>query len=329
MADQAAHQDPLSGASHPGPRRGVGRRLGQRVTRMNRVPAGTVVELPGRGRTYLVDIPGPEGAPTVILLHGLVTTAMLNWFPALEELSQRYRVVLFDQRWHGRGIRSPRFDLDDLADDVSAVADVVGVRRPILAGYSMGGIVAQLAAHRHPDRVGGIVLCATTYRFQEKWRERAFHRGMGALGRTMSDTVARRVERTGERLPELPQISWETGRFDSIAKRFGEGWWSGDGRARWALSEMRSVNGLAMAEAIAQLGGFDSTPWLASLKMPAAVVITTQDRALPVYRQLEMAKMIPGAEIFLVRAGHAACVLEADAFVPVLLEACAAVAARQ
>ncbi|MGF6886842.1 3-oxoadipate enol-lactonase [Nocardia sp. GAS34] len=312
MADRAAHQDPLSSASRPGRRRGPGRRLGRRVTRMNRVPAGTMVELPGRGRTYLVDIPGPDGAPTVILLHGLVTTAMLNWFPALEELSQHFRVVLFDQRWHGHGIRSPRFDLDDLADDVIAIADLIGVRRPILAGYSMGGIVAQLAAHRHPDRVGGIVLCATTYRFQEKWRERAFHRGMGALGRMMSDTVARRVERTGERLPELPQISWDTGRMD-----------------RWALSEMRSVNGLAMAEAIAQLGRFDSTPWLAGLKVPAAVVITTQDRALPVYRQLEMAKMIPGAEIFLAKAGHAACVLEADAFVPVLLEACAAVAARQ
>lgn len=310
MADRAAYPNPSSSASRPR-RRGVGRRLGQRVTRMNRVPTGTMLELPGRGRTYLVDIPGPAGAPTVILLHGLVTTAMLNWFPALEELSQHYRVVLFDQRWHGHGIRSPRFDLDDLAEDVIAVADVIGVDRPILAGYSMGGIVAQLAAHRNPGRVGGIVLCATTYRFQEKWRERAFHRGMGALGRMMSEAVARGVERTGAKLPEMPQNSWSTGRMD-----------------RWAMSEMRSVNGLAMAQAIAQLGRFDSSPWLPSLKVPAAVVITTQDRALPVYRQLEMAKMIPGADIFLAKAGHAACVLEADVFVPALLEACAAVAAR-
>jgi len=326
MADWT-FRNPLSAAFGPVRRRGP--RLGTRVARMNRVPAGTMVELAGRGRTYLVDIPGPEGAPTVILLHGMATTAMLNWFPALEELSQHYRVVLFDQRWHGHGIRSPRFDLDDLADDVIAVADVVGVERPILAGYSLGGIVAQLAAHRHPDRVGGIVLCATTYRFQEKWRERAFHGGMAALGRAMSESVARRVVLTGQKLPELPQTSWDTGHVDSIAQRFGGGWWPGDGRARWALSEMRSVNGWAMAEAIAQLGGFDSAPWLPSLKVPAAVVITTQDRALPVYRQLEMAKMIPGAEIFLAKAGHAACVLEADAFVPVLLEACAAVAARQ
>ena len=287
------------------------RRLGGRITRLDRVPAGTMVELPGRGRTYLVDIPGPAGAPTLILLHGMVTTAMLNWFPALEELSRAYRVVLFDQRWHGHGIRSPRFDLDDLAEDVIAVADLVGAERPILAGYSMGGIVAQLVAHRFPERVGGIVLCATTYRFRETLRERAFHAGMDAFGRLTSGTASRRVASTGEHLPGLPQISWETGRLD-----------------RWARSEMRSVSSWGMARAIAELGAFDSSSWLGTLKVPAAVVITTRDRALPVHRQLEMAKLIPGAEIFLARAGHAACVLEADVFVPALLDACASVAAR-
>ncbi|MBF6327858.1 alpha/beta fold hydrolase [Nocardia transvalensis] len=295
-----------------GPRRRPGRRLGQRISRLTEVPSGTIVELPGRGRTYLVDIPGPAGAPTVVLLHGVVTTAMLNWFPALAELSEHYRVVLYDQRWHGHGIRSERFVLDDLADDVIAVADLLGLERPILAGYSMGGIVAQLAAHRHPGRIGGLVLCATTYRFQEKWRERAFHRTMGVLAKGMTELATRRVALAARRLPELPQASWETGRMD-----------------RWALGELRTANGWAMAQAIAEIGRFDSSEWLSSLKVPVSVVITAHDRALPVYRQLEMAKMIDGAEIFLASAGHAACVLEADAFVPVLLEACAAVAARR
>ena len=287
------------------------RSLSDRVTRLHEVPAGTMVELPGRGRTYLTDIAGPDGAPTLILLHGLVATAMLNWFPALEELSRAYRVVLFDQRWHGHGIRSQHFDLDDLAEDVIAVQDLLGVERPILAGYSMGGMVAQLVAHRFPERVGGIVLCATTYRFRETWRERAFHGGLAALAGLASETASRRVIRIGERLPGVPEISWETGRLD-----------------RWALSELHSVSSLGMAEAIAELGKFDSSSWLDSLKAPAAVVITTRDRVLPVRRQLEMAALIPGAEIFLARAGHAGCVLEADAFVPALLDGCAAVAAR-
>ena len=76
--------------------------------------------------------------------------------------------MALDQRGHGRGIRSLRpFRLQDCADDVIALADVLDVDRVIPVGYSMGGPVALLAARRHPDRVPGIVLCATSARFSD------------------------------------------------------------------------------------------------------------------------------------------------------------------
>ncbi|MEV4129596.1 alpha/beta hydrolase [Nocardia sp. NPDC049707] len=276
------------------------------------VPGGRLVELPGRGRTYVVDIPGPEGAPTLILLHATACTGYLTWFPALDALAKRYRVIVFDQRWHGRGICSERFTVRDCADDVVAVADVLGVERAILAGYSLGGVVALLAAHRHSDRVSGLVLCATPYRFQEKLRERAFHQAFGAVAGAIAPYSYRRAAEYVGRLPELPEHTWAPGKLN-----------------RWALNEFRSNSGWAMAQVVAELGRFDATAWLVTLSMPTAVVITTRDRAIPVDRQLEMATMIPGASIHLVKAGHASCVLEADRFVPVLVEACAAVAARQ
>ncbi|MEV6137986.1 alpha/beta hydrolase [Nocardia sp. NPDC051990] len=276
------------------------------------VPGGRLVELPGRGRTYVVDIPGPEGAPTLILLHAAACTGYLTWFPALDALAERYRVIVFDQRWHGRGIRSQRFTVRDCADDVVAVADVLGVERAILAGYSLGGVVALLAAHRHSGRVSGLVLCATPYRFQEKLRERAFHQAFGAVAGAVAPYSYRRAAEYVGRLPELPEHTWARSKLN-----------------RWALNEFRSSSGWAMAQVIAELGRFDATAWLVTLSMPTAVVITARDRAIPVDRQLEMATMIPGASIHLVKAGHASCVLEADRFVPVLVEACAAVAARQ
>ncbi|GAB2531201.1 alpha/beta fold hydrolase [Nocardia heshunensis] len=289
-----------------------GRRLSPRISRLTEVPQGHMVELPGRGSTYVVDLAGPSpDAPVVFLLHGMATTAMLNWFPSLKELNERYRVVLFDQRWHGHGIRSEHFDLDDLADDVVVVADAVGVERPILAGYSMGGVVAQLVAHRNPERVGGLVLAATTYRFQEKWRERAFHRSWAATATLFSEWSFRRAELRRDKLPTLPESSWPVGRMD-----------------RWAMAELRATSGWALAQALVVLGQFDSSEWISTLKVPTAVVITTRDRALPVFRQLEMAKAIPGAEIFLAKAGHAACALEADVFVPVFLEAVQSVVER-
>ncbi|MEV6322416.1 alpha/beta hydrolase [Nocardia sp. NPDC051787] len=292
--------------------RGVARFGGRlRVPDIAEVPGGRLIELPGRGRTYVVDIPGPERAPVLVLLHATACTAYLTWFPSLAALADRYRVILFDQRWHGRGIRSERFTVEDCADDVAAVLDALRVDRAMCAGFSLGGIVSLLAGHRHPDRVSGLVLCATPYRFQETLREKAFHRTFGAIAAAVGPYSYRRAEKLAGRLPELPEITWPPGRLD-----------------RWALGEFRSTSGWALAQVVAEIGRFDATAWLSILTMPAAVVITTRDRAIPVSRQVELATMIPAASTHMVDAGHASCVLEADRFVPVLLEACEAVAAK-
>src|SRR5690349_11449634 len=115
------------------------------------VPDGRWLDLPGRGRTWLTEVDGPPGAPTLVLLHAVGCTGMLTWFPAVHALAERYRVVVFDQRWHGRGIVSRDFDLHDCADDVAAVCDALGLDRPILVGYSMGSIVAQRTWRQHRD----------------------------------------------------------------------------------------------------------------------------------------------------------------------------------
>src|SRR4051812_11934452 len=83
------------------------------------LPDGRWLELPGRGRTWLTELPGPKDAPTIILLHAVGCTGTLTWFPVMAELAKQYRVLTFDQRWHGRGIMSERFSVSDCADDVA------------------------------------------------------------------------------------------------------------------------------------------------------------------------------------------------------------------
>src|SRR5918999_4833337 len=139
------------------------------------LPPGFSLELPGRGTTFVAEVPGPPGAPTLMLLHGLACTGYLNWFPSLEALSHRYHLVLFDQRGHGRGI-PPKgiFRLRECADDAVAVADALGIDRFVPVGYSMGGPVAQLIWRQHPERVEGMVLCATARNFRGTPYERLF-----------------------------------------------------------------------------------------------------------------------------------------------------------
>lgn len=275
------------------------------------IPEGRWLELPLRGRTWLTDLPGPTpDAPAVILLHAVACTGLLTWFPALEELNKRFRVITFDQRWHGRGIMSDHFSLHDCADDVAAVIIELGLDRPIVAGYSMGGVIAQRVWRQHPDMIGGLVLAATTDHFRTKGTERIFHQSMewsmGALRALSRSKVAgTAARRTAEFLDVGPT---DTG--------------------QWALNQWRSTSPWAVAEAVAVLGRHHSTPWLSKIDVPTAVVATTRDRVFSAASQRAMAAKIPGAVVYESPTGHAGCVLEADRFVPVLVDAVSTIAAR-
>src|SRR5438445_3965118 len=165
------------------------------------LPPGRAVELPGRGRTFVREVAGPAGAPTVVLLHGLGASADLNWFPSYSGLGRQFHVVAIDQRGHGRGIRvGARFRLEDCADDVAALAEALGIERVIPVGYSMGGPVAQLLWRRHPDLVSGLVLCATARSFAStRPVERLFFSslfGLGMAAKATPPVVRRRVAGT-------------------------------------------------------------------------------------------------------------------------------------
>src|SRR6478752_4994042 len=88
------------------------------------VPFGRRVELAGRGTTFVREVAGPRDAPTLLLLHGYMASAGLNWFRAFDTLGQDFRVVAPDARGHARGLRSRRhMRLADCADDMAALID--------------------------------------------------------------------------------------------------------------------------------------------------------------------------------------------------------------
>jgi pimeloyl-ACP methyl ester carboxylesterase len=274
------------------------------------IPEGRWFEIPRRGRTWLTELAGPPGAPTVVLLHAVGCTGMLTWFPVVHELARRYRVVVFDQRWHGRGILSEHLSLHDCADDVAAVISELGLGEAIVAGYSMGSIVAQRVWRQHPDVVGGLVLAATTDHFRTNGRERLFHSGMEI---SMGALRALSKSRT---------VRWAT-RSTAQALDLGPTDMGG-----WALEEWRSTSPWAVAQAVATLGRHHSTPWLSRIDVPTAVVVPRRDRVIPAGRQRRVASRIPGATVHEAECGHAGCVMEADRFVPVFLEAVNVTAAR-
>ena len=272
------------------------------------LPPGRLIDIPSRGQTFIREIEGPDNAPTLMLLHGWTATADLNWFTCFEELGKHFNVVALDLRGHGQGIRSrSSFRLEDCADDVVALADVLGINTFIPVGYSMGGIIAQLIWKQHEHRVNGLVLCSTAPIFAKSREER-----LGFLGLTGLATIAR--------FTPTQTVDWITEQVYLQRKA--------EGMDQWALEEMSGHDWRQILEAGKEIGSFNSLKWLSSVDVPTSVVITTQDQVIPPERQQRLLDLLTDVDVHLVDGGHNAIYTEQRTYVPKLVAACTSVYQR-
>ena len=265
------------------------------------LPPARTVQVKGRGEFFLRDT-GGEG-PAVMLLHGWFASADLNWLGVYDALAGAgYRVLAIDHRGHGRGLRPlVRFTLADCAADTAAVLKELGVAPAIIVGYSMGGAIAQLIARDHLDAASAIVLSGTAQHWQEPELRRTW-RAMGLITATLS--TAPRVALTRG----LRQLGL-SGNPEATA---------------WLMSEVTRHSPRDVGDAGRELGRFDSRPWLRPLPVPAAVIVTSKDGAVPPRKQHELAQAL-NAAVFEAAIDHLEVVNRTDIYNPVLLEALAAV----
>ena len=138
----------------------------RRQTRAAEPREGEVVRLPGGDLHIRVD--GPQGAPPLVLLHGF--GGSIAWWARLTPiLEPRYRVISIDLPGHGGSEKhAGDYSTMALAHQVGRALDKLGVDRAVVAGQSMGGIVAVLLADVRPKLVDRLVLldAPLEYRFQ-------------------------------------------------------------------------------------------------------------------------------------------------------------------
>jgi pimeloyl-ACP methyl ester carboxylesterase len=116
--------------------------------------------------------------PDIVLLHG-VTSSLAAWYngilSALEAAG--FRVTIYDLRGHGLSDSTPSgYTSSEMAADLLALMDALGLEKPMLGGHSFGGAVALHFALLHPDRVRGVILldssipCLRRLRMIEDWQ---------------------------------------------------------------------------------------------------------------------------------------------------------------
>jgi pimeloyl-ACP methyl ester carboxylesterase len=245
--------------------------------RAGTAPSGTVdlyFESAGRG-------------PAVLLVTGFGMDVSA-WWRTVPVLARGFRVLTFDHRGIGRSEGSPwPYLVGQLADDAVAVLDAAGEERAHVYGLSLGGMVAQEIALRHPDRVDALVLGATS---------------PGGAAATPGEPDALSF------FARLPAMGAEEAQWAAVPYLYGER--TRRGRAQRigddvARRARRSSRGMTVVQQLAAAGSHSAADRLGEIAAPTLVVHGDRDVLVPPANAYALAAEIPGADLRVwPHAGH-------------------------
>jgi 3-oxoadipate enol-lactonase len=118
---------------------------------------------------------GPEDAPVLVLSNSL-GTALDMWDDQAPALAERFRLLRYDARGHGRSpVPQPPYEIADFGRDVLALLDAEGIERVSFCGLSMGGMTGMWLAINVPERIDRLALCCTSAHMPppDVWDDRA------------------------------------------------------------------------------------------------------------------------------------------------------------
>lgn len=232
-----------------------------------------------------------EGEP-VLFVHGFPLSGEM-WRPTAERLGDRFRAIIPDLRGHGQSETTAEVTIARFADDLAALLDALRERRPVvLAGLSLGGVIAFEFFRRHRDRLRALVLADTRANAEtpegvarrEAMAQAAVRDGSKAVADAMIDTVF---------APTAP-------------RELREHW-------RGVMSHTPPLGVAAAARALAQRQESFST--LPKIDCPTLVVVGEADAITPVELMTELHRLIPGSRLRIIPgAGHVPPVEQPDQF---------------
>lgn len=138
-------------------------------------------------------ITGRDDGPVVVLSNSLGATHRM-WDAQLDALQQRFRVVRYETRGHGNSpVTAGPYSIDDLAEDLLALLDRLGIGRFHLVGLSLGGMTAMRVAADHPERVDRLAVLCTAAQLPpaSSWFDRAATVRAHGCGAVASGVVQR------------------------------------------------------------------------------------------------------------------------------------------
>lgn len=225
-----------------------------------------------------------RGSPALLFIHGFPHDRTL-WAPQLQGLAVQARCLAPDLRGFGETTAAAPYSMDQYADDLVGLLDMLHIDRAIVAGLSMGGYVAFAFWRRHPHRVRALMLCNTrpgadTDEGREKRRKliaTAREQGMSAVADAQVTGMLGKTTRSNR-----PEIT------NSVHRMLAS----------------QPVEGVAGALE-AMMNRPDSTPTLATIDVPTLIVAGDEDAIIPMTEAKGMQAAIRGSTLEVITGtGH-------------------------
>jgi len=253
------------------------------------------------GTTIAYTVRGRRDAEPLLMIHGLGADTR-GWIMQNRALAAHFRLIQVDNRGVGRSGRPEGpYDLEVMAADAMAVLDDAGYGSAHVLGASMGGIIAQIVAVRYPERVRSLsIACSACHHFTWRkqllgeWAEQADLMGMREFVRGNLQWMVgpRSMRRLWPAMAVLGPLAFNV---DPAA----------------FVAQVEAI--LAMDDGLREE--------LRDLDVPTLVLVGSQDVLTTQGDGEEIASLIPGAELAVVRGGaHLFMVEQASAFNRTVLE---------
>lgn len=230
-----------------------------------------------------------EGEGQVVTMSHALGCNLSMWEEQANALRGRYRVLRYDTRGHGQTSASPGpYSLEQMADDVHGLLNVLGVTQTHFVGISMGGMIGQLFALKYPNMLLSLTLCSTTSRYP-------------ATIRTAWEDRIRTVDAKGIEPMVEPAIQrWFTPAFRERRSDIME-------RVRTMLRSTPPQGYIGCCHAIPAI---DVTDRLGEVRCQALVVAGEDDPGTPIAMAQEIHAALPSSELAVLRPASHLCNLE-------------------
>ena len=233
----------------------------------------------------------------LLLVMGLAADSAA-WLFQVPDFARHYRTIVFDNRGVGRSAKPPGpYTIHEMADDTAGLLDVLGIARAHVVGVSMGGMIAQELALRHPERVRGLVL-ACTYPEPDAEVERQRQFSMAQFGATVTADGEMRIDLTAldpmlffqHLLPRVFNQAFIDQELPKLMQLFS-------GALQYGFS-MEAILGQ-----VAAVMGHRATDRLHQIKARTLVITGDADLLIPPANSRVLAEHIPNARLVTIPGG--------------------------